>query len=99
MSLTRERDQQTNQRDSSLQEAQLWCSELAKAGERAVVLEAAVVRAEEKVKVTEADAEALIKNTEQKEFASMKDKQELLAHVNVLQAQLRRSAFLFLYYE
>ncbi|PKI55724.1 hypothetical protein CRG98_023940, partial [Punica granatum] len=88
--LTRERDQLIKQRDSALQEAQLWRSELAKARERAVILEAAVVRAEEKVRVTEADAEAKIKDAEQKESAAMKDKQELLAYVNVLQAQLQR---------
>lgn len=88
--LSRERDQLIKQKDSALQEAQLWRSELAKARERAVIMEAAVVRAEEKVRVTEADAEARIKDAEQKESAAMKDKQELLAYVNVLQTQLKR---------
>lgn len=97
--LSRERDQLIKQRDSALQEAQLWRSELAKARERAVILEAAVVRADEKVRVTEADAEARIKDAEQKGSAAMKDKQELLAYLNVLQAQLQRSAFLFIYYQ
>lgn len=88
--LSRERDQLIKQKDSALQEAQLWRSELAKARERGVIMEAAVVRAEEKVRVTEADAEARIKDAEQKESAAMKDKQELLAYVNVLQTQLKR---------
>ncbi|KAK4797327.1 hypothetical protein SAY86_029653 [Trapa natans] len=88
--LSREREQLIEQRESALKEAQLWRSELAKARERAVIMEAAVVRAEEKVRVTEADAEARIKDAEQKESVTMKDKQELLAYVNVLQTQLKR---------
>ncbi|KAK9285076.1 hypothetical protein L1049_024261 [Liquidambar formosana] len=90
MALNKERDQLIKQRDSAIQEAHLWRSELAKARERAVILEAAVVRAEEKVRVAEADAEARIKEAAQKESAAVKDKQELLAYVNVLQTQLQR---------
>ncbi|KAM0956114.1 hypothetical protein ACFX13_025044 [Malus domestica] len=88
--LSKERDQLTRQRDSALQEAHMWRSELAKARERVVILEAAVVRAEEKVRVTEADAQARIKEAVQKESAALKDKQELLEYVNTLQAQLKR---------
>lgn len=95
MALNKERDQLIKQRDSAIQEAHLWRSELAKARERAVILEAAVVRAEEKVRVAEADAEARIKEAAQKESAAVKDKQELLAYVNVLQTQLQRFVILF----
>ncbi|KAA3471310.1 differentially expressed in FDCP 6-like protein isoform X2 [Gossypium australe] len=89
-SLSKERDQLIRQRDSATQEAHMWRSELAKARESAVILEAAVVRAEEKVRVTEMDAEARIKDAAQKEAAVVKEKQELLAYVNVLQAHLQR---------
>ncbi|GMP51884.1 hypothetical protein CsSME_00017938 [Camellia sinensis var. sinensis] len=88
--LSKERDQLIKQRDSALQEAHLWRSELAKARERVVILEGAVVRAEEKVRVAEADAEARVKEATQKEAAALKEKQELLAYVNMLQAQLQR---------
>ncbi|KAF2302224.1 hypothetical protein GH714_033783 [Hevea brasiliensis] len=90
MTLTKERDELIKQRDSALHEAHLWRSELAKARERVVILEGAVVRAEEKVRVAEADAEARIKEASQKEAAAMNEKQELLAYVNALQAQLQR---------
>lgn len=88
--LSKERDQLIKQRDSAIQEAHLWRSELAKARERVVILEAAVVRGEEKVRVAEADAEARIKEAAQKEAAAIKGKEELLAYVNILQAQLQR---------
>ncbi|XP_029125790.1 uncharacterized protein LOC114915337 [Cajanus cajan] len=55
-----------------------------------VILEAAVVRAEEKVRVAEANAEARIKEAVQRESAATKEKEELLAYVNVLKAQLQR---------
>lgn len=90
MVLSKEKDQLIKQRDSALQEAHLWRSELAKARERVVILEGAVVRAEEKVRVTEAEAEARIKEAAQNESAALKEKQELLAYVNMLQAQLQR---------
>ncbi|GMI73940.1 hypothetical protein like AT2G30880 [Hibiscus trionum] len=88
--LSNEREQLIKQRDSALQEAHMWRTELAKARENAVILEAAVVRAEEKVRVTEADAEARIKEAAQKEAAAVKEKQELLVYVNVLQTHLQR---------
>ncbi|XP_024019237.1 switch-associated protein 70 [Morus notabilis] len=88
--LSKERDELIKQRDSALQEAHLWRSELAKARERVVILEAAVVRAEEKVRVTEAGVAGRIKEAMQKESAASKDKEELLAYVNNLQAQLQR---------
>lgn len=78
------------QRDSALQEAHMWRTELAKARDRVVILEAAVVRAEEKVRVTEADAEARLKEAVHKESVALKDKEDLLAYVNKLQAQLQR---------
>lgn len=73
----------------------MWRTELAKARESAVILEAAVVRAEEKVRVTEMDAEARIKDAAQKEGAAVKEKQELLAYVNALQAHLQRFDVLY----
>ncbi|CAN4097483.1 unnamed protein product [Withania somnifera] len=90
MTLSKEMDQLIKQRDSAIQEAHLWRSELAKAREQAVILEGAVVRAEEKVRVAEADAEARIREAAQREAAAAKEKEELLAYVNMLQAQLTR---------
>ena len=74
----------------------MWRSELAKARDRVVILEAAVVRADEKARVAEANAEARIKEALQKESAATKDKEELLAYVNNLQTQLQRFASMFL---
>jgi predicted nucleic acid-binding Zn-ribbon protein len=90
VALSKERDQLIKQRDSAIQEANLWRSEIAKARERAVILEGAVVRAEEKARVAEADVEARIKEAVEKEAAAVKEKEELLAYANVLQAQLQR---------
>lgn len=90
MALYKERDQLIKQRDSGFHEAHLWRSELAKAREHVVILEGAVVRAEEKVRVAEADAEARIKEAVQKESNALKDKEELVACVSILQAQLER---------
>lgn len=88
--MSRERDQLIKQRDSANQEAHMWRSELAKAREQVVILEGAVVRAEEKVRVAEADAEARIKEAKQKEVAALQEKQELMAYINRLQAQIQR---------
>ncbi|KAI5589576.1 hypothetical protein POPTR_005G205300v4 [Populus trichocarpa] len=90
VTLSKERDQLIRQRDSAIQEANLWRSEIAKARDRALILEGAVVRAEEKARVAEADAEARIKEVAQREAAAVKEKEELLAYVNMLQAQLQR---------
>lgn len=90
MVLTKEKDQLVKQRDSANQEAHLWRSELAKARDRVVILEGAVVRAEEKVRVTIADAEARMKEATQKDEAAVNEKQELLGYVNMLQTQLQR---------
>ncbi|KAI7724681.1 hypothetical protein M8C21_004558, partial [Ambrosia artemisiifolia] len=90
MLLSKEKEQLMKQRDSSHQEALLWRSELAKARERVVILEGAVVRAEEKVRVKDAEAEAAIKEATEKETAARKENQELLAYINILQLQLQR---------
>ncbi|GER33572.1 pleckstrin homology domain-containing family protein [Striga asiatica] len=90
LNLSTEKDNLITQRDSALQEAHLWRSELAKAREREVILEGAVIRADEKVRVTEADAEARIKEAIEKESAAAKEKQELHTYVNLLQEQLKR---------
>ncbi|GMH11947.1 hypothetical protein Nepgr_013788 [Nepenthes gracilis] len=88
--LRKELDQLTRQRDSAIQEAHLWRSELAKARERILISEAAVARAEEKARTAETDAEARIKEAAQRESAAVKDKQELLTYVNAVQVQLQR---------
>ncbi|XP_076883620.1 uncharacterized protein LOC143532467 [Bidens hawaiensis] len=90
MVLCKEKEQLIKERDSSYQEALLWRSELAKARERVVILEGAVVRAEEKVRVKDAEAEAAIKEATEKETAARKENQELLAYINILQLQLQR---------
>ncbi|XAR52812.1 hypothetical protein NMG60_11021089 [Bertholletia excelsa] len=90
MVLTNERDQLIKLRDSAIQEAHLWRSELGKARERVVILEGTVIRAAEKVRVAEAKAEARIKEAAQKEAAALKEKQELLAYIKTLQAELQR---------
>lgn len=95
MGLSKEREQLIRQRDAAIQEANMWRSELAKAREHDVILEAAVVRAEEKVRVAEANAETRIREAVQRESAALKEKEELLAYVNVLKAQLQRSNALF----
>jgi len=89
-SLSKEKEQLTRQRDAAIQEANMWRTELAKAREHDVILEAAVVRAEDKVRVAEANAEARIREAVQRESAATKEKEELLAYVNVLKAQLQR---------
>lgn len=78
------------QRDAALHEAQMWRSELAKAREQAVLLEAAIMRAEEKARVSAASAEARIREAEVKVEAASKERQELLALVSSLQSQLPR---------
>ncbi|CAA7033467.1 unnamed protein product [Microthlaspi erraticum] len=88
--LSKEKDQLVKERDSALQEAHMWRSELAKARERAVILEGAVVRAEEKARVAEASGEAKAKEASQREATAWTEKQELLAYVNMLQSQLQR---------
>ncbi|CAN1759043.1 hypothetical protein LINPERHAP1_LOCUS7009 [Linum perenne] len=89
--LSNERGELIKQRDSALQEAHLWRTELAKARERAVILEGAAVRAEEKARVAEADAESRVKEAIDREQAALQEKQELLAYVNVLQEKLQRT--------
>nr|CAD1828160.1 unnamed protein product [Ananas comosus var. bracteatus] len=90
IALSKEKEVLLKQRDSALREAQLWRSELAKARERAVVLEAAVARAEEKARVSEADADARVKDGAEKLQAVAKEKEELLVLVNLLQSQVQR---------
>lgn len=89
-SLSKEKDQLVKERDSALQEAHMWRSELAKARERVVILEGAVVRAEEKARAAEASGEAKAKEASQREATAWTEKQELLAYVNMLQTQLQR---------
>ncbi|GAB2285058.1 hypothetical protein Dimus_019514 [Dionaea muscipula] len=93
LALTKEISQLIKQRDSAAQEAHMWRSELAKARERAVILEAAVVRAEEKVRTVESDAETRIKEAAQRESAALKEKQDLVTYVGALQAKLQRFIF------
>ncbi|KAJ6832899.1 switch-associated protein 70 isoform X1 [Iris pallida] len=88
--LSKEREVLLKQRDSSLQEAHLWRSELAKARERAVILEAAVLRAEERARVAEADAESRLKDASEKAATAAKEKDDLLQAMNILQLQVQR---------
>ncbi|KAG0467072.1 hypothetical protein HPP92_018652 [Vanilla planifolia] len=88
--LSRERELIMKQRDSALQEAHLWRSELAKARENAVLLEAAVARAEERARVSESDSESRLKDAAEKLLAAAKEKEELLSFLSVLQSQVQR---------
>ncbi|XP_068654898.1 uncharacterized protein [Aristolochia californica] len=88
--LNNEKNQVLKQRDSAFQEALMWRSELAKAREHVVILEAAVLRAEERARVAEADADTLRKDAAVKESVASKEKEELLAYINVLQSQVQR---------
>ncbi|XP_006657432.1 switch-associated protein 70-like [Oryza brachyantha] len=88
--LSEERDHLLKERDSALQEAQMWRSELGKARGNAVILEAAVVRAEEKVRVSAADADMRIKDAVNRLESAIKEKEELVAVVDALQSQIQR---------
>ncbi|KAJ6847525.1 switch-associated protein 70 isoform X1 [Iris pallida] len=88
--LSKEREVLLKQRESALQEAHLWRTELAKARERAVILEAAVLRAEERARVAGADAESRLKDASEKAVAAAKQKDDLLQAMNVLQSQVQR---------
>ncbi|XP_074587165.1 uncharacterized protein LOC141843049 isoform X2 [Curcuma longa] len=88
--LSKEKEMLVKQRDSALQEGDLWRSELAKAREQAVMLEAAVVRAEERAKVIEANAEEKIKDASEKAVAAVREKVDLLALITLLQSQVER---------
>lgn len=88
--LAKERDNLMKQRDAALQEAHLWRGELAKARDRAVIMEAALVRAEERAKFSEADAEARVKEAVEKQMAALNAKEEALKEMSRLQAELRR---------
>jgi len=88
--LAEEREHLLRQRDSALQEAQMWRSELGKARGNAVILEAAVVRAEEKARVSVADANMRIKEAVSKLESATREKEELLAFVDALQSQIQR---------
>lgn len=63
-----------------------------------MIMEGAVVRAEEKVRVTEADAEAKIREAMEKESAAAKEKQELLSYISALQEQLKRFIEIFAFF-
>lgn len=93
VALSKERETLMKHRDSALQEAHLWRSELAKARDRAVVLEAAVIRAEERARISEANAEARAKDDAEKALVAAKEKEDLLAVVSIMQSQLQRFGF------
>jgi len=90
ISLSKEKDQLMKERDAAFQEAHMWRTELGKAREQAVIQEATIARAEEKARVSEADAAARIKEAAEKLLAVEKEKEELLALVGVLQSQVQR---------
>ena len=68
----------------------MWRSELGKARGNAVILEAAVVRAEEKARVSAADADLRIKEAVSRLESAIKEKEDLLALVDTLQSQIKR---------
>lgn len=78
------------ERDAAFQEAHMWRTELGKAREQAVIQEATIARAEEKVRVSEADAAVRIKEAAENLHAVEKEKEELLALIGVLQSQVQR---------
>ncbi|KAL6880539.1 hypothetical protein ACP4OV_012104 [Aristida adscensionis] len=88
--LAEQRDHLLTERDSALQEAQMWRSELGKARGNAVILEAAVVRAEEKARVSAADADIRVKEALSRLESATKEKADLLALVDALQSQIKR---------
>jgi hypothetical protein len=88
--LVEERDHLLTERDSALQEAQMWRSELGKARGNAVILEAAVVRAEEKARVSAADADMRVKEAMSRLQSAIREKEDLLALVDALQLQIKR---------
>lgn len=96
LALSKEKETLLKQRDSALQEMHLWRSELGKAREHAVILEAAVLRAEERARLAEADTESRAKAAAEKELAAAKEKEELLGVVSMLQSQLQRFGFYLL---
>jgi predicted nucleic acid-binding Zn-ribbon protein len=70
MALSKEKEQLTSQINAAIQELHMWHTELGKAREHDVILEATVVRAKENVRVAEANAEARIKEAVQREAAA-----------------------------
>ncbi|KAG8062025.1 hypothetical protein GUJ93_ZPchr0003g17541 [Zizania palustris] len=90
ISLNKEKDQMLKERDAALQEAHTWRTELGKAREQAVIQEATIARAGEKVRVSEADAAARIKEAAEKLHSVEKEKEELVALVSFLQSQVQR---------
>jgi hypothetical protein len=68
----------------------MWRSELGKARGNAVILEAAVIRAEEKARTSAADADMRVKQAVSKFESATKEKEDLLALVDALQSQIKR---------
>ncbi|KAJ3670050.1 hypothetical protein LUZ60_010374 [Juncus effusus] len=88
--LSKEKEELLKQRDSAVHEAHLWRSELAKARDQAVLLEASVIRAEERARVSTVGSETRVREAEEKVERAIKEKEELLKIVNSLQSQLPR---------
>ncbi|CAM6128059.1 unnamed protein product [Calypogeia fissa] len=74
-------------REIALQEAQRWRVELGKGREQIVMMEAAVVRAEESVRRAAADAEEKIKAAKASELAALAAKEEAINQGKHWQAQ------------
>ncbi|KAH7673680.1 Peptide deformylase protein [Dioscorea alata] len=91
MALSKEREILLKQRDSAFQETQLWRSELVKAKEHTVLLEAVANKAEERARIAEAESEAKSKDAENNAMVAAREKDELQALVNFLQSQLQRA--------
>jgi len=88
--LSKENEILLKQKDSALQEAHLWRTELGKAREHAVISEAAVLRADERARAWQADGEDKQNESAKKQMAFAKEKEELMTYVNILQLQIQR---------
>jgi predicted nucleic acid-binding Zn-ribbon protein len=91
--LTKDKETLLKQQEAALQEAQMWQTELAKAQDQRAVLEASLACADEKAKVSEATADAEVKEACGRFEAIQKERDELLSLVHALQSQLQRYLF------
>ncbi|KAF3333734.1 switch-associated protein 70-like protein [Carex littledalei] len=87
--LTKDKEILLKQREAALQESHLWQTELAKARDQRAVLEASLAHADEKARVSEASADARVKEACGRLETISKERAELLSLVHALQSQLK----------
>lgn len=97
MDLTKDKEILLKQQEAALQEAKMWQTELAKARDQRAVLEASLARADEKARVSEAGADAQVKEASGRLEAIQKERDELLSLVRSLQSQLHRYLFVIVF--